>query len=337
MTKFALLGCGRIGKMHAATISSAPGAELVAVYDPVTDAADAVGRSFGCKVAKDAAEAIEMADAVLIATSTPTHADLIEAAANAGKAVFCEKPIDLDLKRVVACRKAVSGLGVTIQIGFNRRFDPGHRALRDAVQRGELGELQQVVITSRDPHIAPRAYLQVSGGIFRDMMIHDFDLARFVLGEEPTAVFATGSALIERDLETELGDVDSAMVIMRTDSGKLVHINNSRAASYGYDQRLEAFGSKAMLISSNRSPNELRKFDGQFTDAGVPYYDFFPSRYAEAFSNGIISFIESIKNGSKPDSTFDDGEKALVLADAAVLSKKLGRFVKTSEITGAVS
>lgn len=337
MIKFALLGCGRIGKMHAATISSAPGAELVAVYDPVVEAAAEVGRSFGCTVANNAAEAIGLADAVLIATSTPTHADLIEAAAQAGKAVFCEKPIDLDLKRVVACRKAVAGLGVTIQIGFNRRYDPGHWALHDAVRNGEVGELQQIVITSRDPHIAPRAYLEVSGGIFRDMMIHDFDLARFILGEEPTEVFATGSALIERDLETDLGDLDSAMVIMRTASGKLVHINNSRAASYGYDQRLEAFGSNAMLISSNRSPNEVRKYDSKVTDAGVPYYDFFPSRYAEAFSRGIMSFIDSVKNGTKPHSTFEDGERALVLADAAVLSRKLGRFVKTSEILAAIS
>ncbi|MGB3877907.1 MAG: inositol 2-dehydrogenase [Shinella zoogloeoides] len=333
MTRIALLGCGRIGKMHAATIVRAEGAELAAVYDPVTAAAEETGRRHGCTVAASAEEAIALADAVLIATSTPTHADLIEASARAGKAVFCEKPIDLSLARVVACRKALAGFTRPVQIGFNRRFDPGHRAARDAARAGEIGDLQQVIITSRDPGLAPRDYLKVSGGIFRDMTIHDFDLARFMLGEEPVEVFATGSALVDPTL-AELNDVDSTMIVMRTASGRLCHINNSRAAAYGYDQRVELFGSKGMLISGNRRAHQVERFNASATGAGEPYLDFFIERYVEAFELGLQSFLRCVAESRTPDVTFDDGEKALVLAEAAIRSRAEGRFVNVAEITG---
>lgn len=332
MLRIALLGCGRIGKMHAATIDRSPNAELAAVYDPVIAAAKQVGEQFGCAVAASVAEAIELADAVLIATSTPTHADLIEIAAHAGKAIFCEKPIDLSLERVARCRQAISGHEGIIQIGFNRRFDPGHRAARDAVRNGDVGELQQVIISSRDPGLAPWDYLQASGGIFRDMTIHDFDLARFMLDEEVEDVFATGSALIEPRLASELQDADSVMVIMRTKSGRLCHINNSRKATYGYDQRVELFGSKGMVISGNRRPHELTRYGAEATGVAEPYLNFFIERYAEAFEAGLASFIEKAISGSKPDATFDDGECALALAEAAVRSVREKRFVRVSDV-----
>jgi myo-inositol 2-dehydrogenase / D-chiro-inositol 1-dehydrogenase len=333
MLKIALLGCGRIGKMHAATIARSPSATLAVAYDPVSEASSQVGAQFGCSVASSAEEAIAAADAVLIATSTPTHADLIEAAAKAGKAVFCEKPIDLSLERVAKCRKAIAGHPGIVQIGFNRRFDPGHRAARDAARNGEVGELQQVIITSRDPGLAPWSYLEASGGIFRDMTIHDFDLARFMLEEEVDEVFATGSALIEPRLASELSDVDSVMVVMRTQSGKLCHINNSRRATYGYDQRVELFGSKGMVISANRRAHELKKYGAESTGVSEPFLNFFIERYVEAFSAGLESFIEKAITGSKPDATFEDGERALVLAEAAIRSLAERRFVKVSEVS----
>ncbi len=332
MTRIALLGCGRIGKMHAATIVRAEGAELTAVYDPVATAAEEIGRRYGCAVAASAEEAIALADAVLIATSTATHADLIEASAKAGKAIFCEKPIDLSLARVIACRKTIAGFDRPVQIGFNRRYDPGHRAARDATRAGEIGDLQQVIITSRDPGLASRDYLRVSGGIFRDMTIHDFDLARFMLGEEPVEVFATGSTLVDPTL-AEFGDVDSTMIVMRTASGKLCHINNSRAAAYGYDQRIELFGSKGMLISGNRRAHHVERFNATTTGAGEPYLDFFIERYVEAFEIGLKSFLQCVAANRTPDATFEDGEKALVLAEAAIRSLAEGRFVKVDEIT----
>jgi myo-inositol 2-dehydrogenase/D-chiro-inositol 1-dehydrogenase len=256
--KFALLGCGRIGVMHARNLAGADGARLEIVFDPNTPAAEAVARAHGCRVASTAEEAIDKADAVLIATSTATHADLIELAAKAGKAILCEKPIDLSLDRVLACRKAIEGCNVPIQIGFNRRFDPGHRAAREACAAGKIGKLEQVVITSRDPGMPPRGYVAVSGGIFRDMTIHDFDVARFMLNDEPTEVFATGSALVDPTIEADFRDFDSIMVIMRTADGKLCHINNSRRATFGYDQRIELFGSEGMVISDNKKAHELK-------------------------------------------------------------------------------
>ena len=331
MIRFALLGCGRIGKMHARGLVQAQGASLEIVFDPVVEAAREVATSLGCRLAKTADEAIEAADAVLIATSTPTHADLIERAARAGRAIFCEKPIDLAIERVERCREEVGRYNVPIQIGFNRRFDPGHRAARDAARAGDIGTLQQVVITSRDPGFAPRSYIRDSGGIFRDMTIHDFDLARFMLDEEPIEVFAAGAALIDPTIATEFDDVDNAMVIMRTAGGKLCHINNSRSASYGYDQRVELFGSAGMVISDNKRTHELQRFSKVSTGASEPYLNFFVERYAEAFALEIASFVKSVATRSPCEVTFDDGYQALLLAEAAIRSIKSGAFEKVPQ------
>ncbi|MGJ4940341.1 inositol 2-dehydrogenase [Bradyrhizobium sp. HKCCYLS1011] len=330
--KFALLGCGRIGVLHARNLAGAEGARLETVFDPNTSAAEAVASANGCRVAATAGDAIEKADAVLIATSTPTHADLIELAAKAGKAILCEKPIDLNLDRVRACRKAIEGCNVPIQIGFNRRFDPGHRAAREACAAGKIGKLEQVVITSRDPGMPPRNYVAVSGGIFRDMTIHDFDVARFMLNDEPTEVFATGSALVDPATGSDFGDFDSIMVIMRTADGKLCHINNSRRATFGYDQRIELFGSEGMVISDNKKKHELKFYGSTTTDAAEPYLNFFIERYAEAYQAEIAAFIAAVRNGRPIQATFDDGYRALVLAEAAVESAKTGKKVEVRDI-----
>ncbi len=332
MIRFALLGCGRIGAMHAGNLAKAEGGQLAVVYDPAEAAARAVADRYGCTVAASAEEALRGIDAVLIATSTPTHADLIERAARAGKAILCEKPIDLSLKRVQQCRKAIDGFDVPIQIGFNRRFDPGHRAAREARAAGRIGTLEQVIITSRDPGMPPRAYVAASGGIFRDMTIHDFDLARFMLGDEPVEVFATGSALVDPTIGPEFGDKDSVMVVMRTADGKLCHINNSRRASFGYDQRVELFGSEGMLISDNRKPHELKRYGAEATGAAEPYLNFFIERYREAFEAEIAAFVAAIRDRTPPQATFEDGYRALVLAEAAIESARIGTFVKVETI-----
>src|SRR5690606_36114646 len=232
MLGIAVLGCGRIGRVHAANIAAHPRARLTAVYDVSGDAAAEVAAIEGVPVAASAEEifASPETQAVLVATATETHADYIEAAVAAGKPILCEKPIDLSLERVERCAAAIAGTTVPVQLGFNRRFDPGHRAARDAVARGDIGELHQVIITSRDPGMPPRAYYEMAGGLLRDMTIHDFDLARYMLGEEPVEVFAVAGRLIDPALMDELDDHDTAMVVMRTASGRQCHINNSRAS-----------------------------------------------------------------------------------------------------------
>ena len=258
MIRFALFGAGRIGSMHAGHLAACPGARLVCVYDPVAGAAAALAEQHGAAVADSVDAALSAGiDAVLIASSTDTHVNLIVAAAQAGKAIFCEKPIDLSLRRVEECWEQVRDSGIPIQIGFNRRYDASHRGVRERVAAGEIGALHQVIITSRDSAPPPLSYVRVSGGLFRDMMIHDFDLARFVLGEEPATVTAVGSVLITPEL-AELGDIDTAMVLMTTASGRQCHINCSRQAVYGYDQRLEAHGSAGMVCSANQFQDQVR-------------------------------------------------------------------------------
>jgi myo-inositol 2-dehydrogenase/D-chiro-inositol 1-dehydrogenase len=266
-------------------------------------------------------------DAVLIASPTPTHVDLLTRAARAGKAVLCEKPIDLDIARVERCREEIAGHRVPVQIGFNRRWDPSHRSLAQAVRAGEIGSIEQVVITSRDPAPPPLAYLASSGGLFRDMMIHDFDLARFVLGEDPVEVSATGSALVDPAVAS-VNDVDSAMVWMKTASGKLCHINNSRRASYGYDQRVEAFGSAGMLISNNRTATTVERYTATATAVRDPLLNFFIDRYGDAYRNQVDAFIDAVAGGREPSPGFEDGRRALILADAALESLATGKVVK---------
>ena len=333
MLRVAVLGCGRIGRMHAANVARHPRTTLSMVYDINSGAANEVAQQEGARVARSPEEVFGSSDvdAVLIATATPTHADYIEMAAAAGKAALCEKPIDLDLQRVALCRERIAGSKAPVQIGFNRRFDPGHKAARDAVRAGEIGALHQVIITSRDPALPPRGYLTQAGGLLRDMTIHDFDLARFMLDEEPVEVFAMAGALVDPALGAELSEVDSAMVLLRTDSGKQCHINNIRCAVYGYDQRVELVGQTGMVISDNRKPHEVKRFSAQRTEMAEPYQLFFLERYNEAFMAEIDAFVDAVESGRAPSPSVEDGLRALVLAEAAYKSLREGRLVRVDE------
>ena len=260
--------------------------------------------------------------AVLIASATTTHVDLITRAAQAGKAVLCEKPIDLDLARVDACWAAIGARKPLVMVGFNRRFDPSFRALRERVQAGEIGRLEQVVITSRDPSPPPASYVAGSGGLFRDMTIHDFDMARYLAGEIVEAA-AFGANLVGVK-----GDIDAAMVVLRAASGALVHINNSRRCAYGYDQRIEAFGERGMLQAGNRHDTTVEAWTAEGTHRMDPVQDFFIARYAEAYRAEIDHFVQCVEAGRTPMASFADGRAALALADAALESARTGRTVR---------
>ena len=270
----------------------------------------------------------EQVDAVIIASSTDTHADLAIAAAKAGRAIFCEKPIDLSLRRVDACLKAVEKAGVPMFVGFNRRFDPSFRSVHERITRGEIGSVEQVIITSRDPGLPPIAYLKVSGGQFRDMTIHDFDMARWLLGEEPTEVFAFGSCLVDPAVG-KIGDTDSVMVILRTASGRLCHINNSRRSTYGYDQRIEVHGSKGRLIAGNQKATTVELANADSVSEDKPLY-FFLERYADAYRAELAAFISAVREKKPMPVTARDGRQAIVLAEAAVKSLQTGRLVKVT-------
>jgi myo-inositol 2-dehydrogenase/D-chiro-inositol 1-dehydrogenase len=307
---------------------------LAAVQDIHEPSAKAVADGLGVKAYTNADPifASKEVDAVLIATATDTHITYIEKAVAAGKAVLCEKPIDLDLKRVDACAEKLRGNKIPIMLGFVRRFDPGHRACRQMIKDGKIGELHQVIITSRDPGMAPAAYIEVSGGIFRDMTIHDFDMARFMLGEEPTEVFATGSRMVDPALMERTNDFDTVTVVLRSASGKQCIINNSRRAAYGYDQRVEALGSAGMAISENRRAQYARLYSADFTEQAEPYLNFFIERYVEAFNAELGAFADAVEKGIAPEVGFEDGRLALVLAEAALKSAREGRVVRVSEL-----
>ncbi|MDR6817681.1 myo-inositol 2-dehydrogenase/D-chiro-inositol 1-dehydrogenase [Neorhizobium sp. 2083] len=329
VTKLALLGAGRIGKVHARAIAEDKRAKLVAVADAVTDAAQAIAGSTGCAVSTiDAIEADRDIDAVIICTPTNTHADLIERFAKAGKAIFCEKPIDLDVERARACVETVRRTGAKVMLGFNRRFDPHFRAVRQAIDDGRIGKVEMVTITSRDPGPPPAEYIKVSGGIFRDMTIHDFDMARFLLGEEIDTVMASGAVLVDPKIG-ELGDYDSASLILTTKSGRQAIISNSRRASYGYDQRIEVHGSLGSVAAENQRPVsiEIANKDGY---TRPPLHDFFMTRYTAAYAAEISAFVDCLESGSAPSPSAEDGVIALALADAALLAATEGKAVKVS-------
>ena len=328
MVNFAVLGCGRIGRMHARNIKAHPRADLVSVYDVVAKAATETADELGAKVVGSVDDALNdpRIDAVFIASSTDTHVDLITSSAKAGKAVLCEKPIDLDIARVEACWNEIGKLDPLVMIGFNRRFDPSFKALRDRIQGGELGQLEQVVITSRDPAPPPAQYIKGSGGLFRDMTIHDFDMARYLAGDI-VEVQAMGGNLIDPGIK-EVGDIDAAMVTLRAASGALVHINNSRRCAYGYDQRIEAFGEKGMLQAQNRRPTTVEAWGANVTEARDPVLNFFIERYFEAYMAEINHFVDCVEKRETPLASFTEGREALRLADAALESLRTGQIVR---------
>jgi len=324
--RFGLLGAGRIGKVHAKTINDNPSGTLVAVTDAVPAAAESIERQYGCQARS--IEAIQSAadiDAVIICTPTDTHADLIERFSRAGKAVFCEKPIDLDIGRVKACLKVVEETKAKLMVGFNRRFDPHFMAVRKAIDDGHIGDVEMVTITSRDPGLPPIEYIKRSGGIFRDMTIHDFDMARFLLGEEPISVNATAAVLVDKSVG-DAGDYDSACVLLQTKSGRQAIISNSRRAVYGYDQRIEVHGSKGMASAENLRPISI-ELANSLGYTRPPIHDFFMTRYAQAYANELASFIVAIEKGSAISPSGADGLAALALADAALKSVKEKRQI----------
>lgn len=334
MLNIAVLGTGRIGRMHVDNIVVHPKANLAGVFDVNIAAAQEVAKKHHVKQFQSVNDvfASSEVDAVLIATSTATHADLIEHAVAARKAIFCEKPIDLSLDRVKSCEQKIKGTNIPIMLGFVRRFDKGHRAVRQSIEAGAIGDVHQVIITSRDPDMAPDTYIEVSGGIFRDMTIHDFDMARFILGENITEVSATGSRMVNKPLMERCNDYDTVTIVMKTASGKQCIINNSRRAVYGYDQRVEAFGSKGMAISENHPMNNMRLYSENYTDQKPALMNFFIDRYGEAFNNEISIFVDAIEQGKQPEVGFDDGKQALILAEAASRSILENRVVRLDEI-----
>jgi myo-inositol 2-dehydrogenase/D-chiro-inositol 1-dehydrogenase len=329
--RFGLLGAGRIGKVHARAIGGNADAKLVAVADAVPEAAKAISAGYGAEVRTiDKIAAARDIDAVAICTPTDTHADLIEKFARAKKAVFCEKPIDLSLARVKACLRVVDEAGTLLMVGFNRRFDPHFMAVRQAISDGAVGKVELVQITSRDPGPPPYEYITRSGGIFRDMTIHDFDMARFLLGAEPVTVAAHASVLVDKEIG-RLGDFDTASVVLMTKSGQQCVITNSRRATYGYDQRIEVLGAKGMIAAENQRPVSI-ELAGAKGFTRPPLHDFFMTRYIAAYANEIAAFVAAVKGEApaKPDGM--DGVAALTLAEAALLSVREKRTVAVSEI-----
>ncbi|GLS22406.1 inositol 2-dehydrogenase [Labrys miyagiensis] len=325
MIDFCLFGAGLIGSVHAANLGRHPMVRFRYIVDPRPEAAQRIAALTGAEIV-DAQTALDDPElqAVMIASATKTHADIATAAAQKGKAIFCEKPIDLDIGRTDACLAAVAKAGVIFQIGFNRRFDPSFRSLKRRLADKEIGAVEQVIITSRDPEPESEEALAGGGGVFREMTIHDFDMARNLLGEEPVELFATGSSLVS-PAYARLGDYDTAMFVMRTASGRQCHINNSVRASYGYDQRIEVHGSEGMLRAGNRVPTSVEISNGSAISTDKPLY-FFVERYAESYAAELDHFIGCIQTGQQPDVGAEDGRKAMILCEAALASAKSGRF-----------
>jgi myo-inositol 2-dehydrogenase / D-chiro-inositol 1-dehydrogenase len=327
MINAAVFGAGRIGKVHTHNIASLPGVALHYVVDVNPVAASELAGVYGAKPATiEAALGDPEVQAVVIATSTDTHADLIQRAAAAGKAIFCEKPVDLALERARLCAEAVTKAGVLCGIGFQRRFDATFAALKTRLDAGEIGEPETLLITSRDPGAPPVSYIKVSGGIFKDMLIHDFDIFRWILEDEAVSIHATGSCLVDPAIG-EAGDVDTTAVTIRTRKGRLCQINTTRRAAYGYDQRFEVLGSAGMLQAGNPRPTEVTASTKQSVNTDIPEPLFF-DRYRVAFAAEMKYFFDAVGSGKSARTDIHDGVKALELAEAATLSWREQRVVE---------
>ena len=327
-----LLGCGRIGSMHAELLSRrVQGTTLAAVYDVSGEAAASVAEAYGARHASSAAELISSGDvdAVAVCSSTDTHIDLLVDAAAAGKPAFVEKPLSLDLAEVDRGIAAATEAGIAVQVGFNRRFDAAHRTVRDRVAAGDVGEVHLVRISSRDPDPPPIAYIEVSGGIFCDMTIHDFDMARFVTGSEAVEVYATGAVRVDPAIG-EAGDLDTAVVVVTHASGAITTIDNSRRAVYGYDQRVEAFGSAGMASSEN-PPAATTSYWSTQGSQGSPLHHFFLERYTASYLAEWDAFVAMVRGAPSPV-TMADGRAPLVMGLAAWASVREGRPVPVAEI-----
>lgn len=327
--KVALFGAGRIGKVHARSVQNDPRTELVAVADAVSKAAEALAGEFGTR-ARSASDILSDSsiDAILIASSTNTHADLIEAGVKAGKAIFCEKPLDLSLERALGVRRAVRNHSKPVMLGFNRRFDPNFSALKRALDAGDIGRAQMLSITSYDPAPPPADYIKISGGLFRDMTIHDFDMCSFLFGM-PNSVTAHGSCLVDPAIG-DAGDIDSAVVVLAYDDGRLATIHNSRRAAYGYDQRVEVLGATGGLAAQNVPENTLVISNARGVTSGKPVH-FFLERYMQAYAIEWASFADAVLQNLPVAATVQDGINALALAEAANRSLAIGQPVSMAD------
>ena len=329
MLRFGLLGAGRIGQVHGRNIAGNARARLVALADADAGAAKRLSDATGAAVRplEDILTAKDV-DAILIATPTDTHADLIEAVAANGKAILCEKPVSLSVERIETCLEAVARAKVPLMIGFHRRYDPNFAALEKRLRAGEIGDIEMVTIVCRDPAPPPVSYITRSGGIFRDMTIHDFDMARFLLADEPVVVHAMGGVLVDPAIG-EAGDIDTAAVHMQTKAGRICVITGSRRATYGHDQRIEVHGSKGMLRAGNTPLTTVELASGQgFTGDLIPFS--FVERYEEAYRRELDAFIDAIAKGRAPRADGRDGLMAQKLAEAATASWKSGNAVKVA-------
>ncbi len=326
--RIAVIGAGRIGLVHSGSVFDTEGATLKYVVDPIAEAAEKVASKFGAQPATDPVKIIESGevDAVIIGSPTPTHVPLLEKAIDSGIHALCEKPIDLDINNVNRLRSKANNAKSHIAIGFNRRLDPQYFSAKQRVLAGDIGNLEQVIIISRDPGPAPQSYIAVSGGIFRDMTIHDFDMARyFVPNIIEVSAIGTNSFC---DYIKEENDFDNVTVTLRGSNEEIVTIVNSRHASFGYDQRIEVFGSKGMIQTSNITNSTVKLSNNVETNSGEQFIVNFLDRYAISYRQELKLFLKGISEGKQYNSTYDDGRAALMLADAALESAKSGKSVK---------
>jgi myo-inositol 2-dehydrogenase / D-chiro-inositol 1-dehydrogenase len=328
MSGIALLGAGRMGQVHAAAIVSA-GARVTVVFDPIQGAAEALAARTGARVASTAAEAISdsAVDAVIVATSSDTHVDLVIEAVQANKPVLCEKPLASRLEDARACIATIGeAASRRVFLGFNRRFDRGHAGVRAAVHAGEIGRLEQLTITSRDPLPPPLDYVPRSGGLFRDMMIHDFDMARAITRQDFVSLTAHGSSIIDPEIG-KLGDIDTAAVTLLAADGTIVTILNSRRCAFGFDQRIEAFGAEGMVMSDNPRQSGLTRYSKAAPGTPAPILEFFMERYGDSYAAEIRMFLACAREGSDMPVNAIDGLMAAYLAEAATVSRKQGCII----------
>ncbi len=330
MLNVCLVGAGRIGRIHAANLAAHPDARLAAVVDVNADAAAALAGQYGAATrSPDRAFDEDPLDAVIIASSTDTHHDLVQASAARGLGILCEKPLDLDLERACASVQVAAEAGVPLYVGFNRRFDPSFRRVYDTVRSGDLGDIEVISITSRDPAPPPADYVARSGGLFRDMMIHDLDMALWLLGDQPTSVFATGACLVDPAIG-EAGDVDTATVVLQTSSGVQCQVTNSRRCSYGYDQRLEVFCASGLARAGNDAATrvDIGTADGFLSEPALP---FFLERYERAYRLQLDAFIAALGGAPEGPASGEEALQSLRLAAAAERSLSSGRFESPGE------
>ena len=333
MRKVGIIGFGRIGRIHFKSVNRLKDVEITAVADSLADKMTEVFKEYGIDNYSNDFNAIinnPEIDTVFVCSPTDTHAEVAIAAAKAGKDIFCEKPIDFDIKRVEEVLSEVKKAGVSFQVGFNRRFDPNFAKAKKAILDGDVGDVHIIKITSRDPEAPPLSYVKSSGGIFADMTIHDFDMARFLAGSEPAQVFAVGDALINKEI-TQYDDIDTAIITITFENGAMAVIDNSRQAAYGYDQRIEVFGSKGMVKCENNTATQTTLFTKDAVIKDKPLY-FFLERYQESFEEELVQFFKSVETGQETPVVGKDGLVPLLMGIAAKKSLKENRPVSISEI-----